>query len=114
MSGGIFSTLGITPVEGRLFTAKDDRPGCGTPGAVISYGFWQSEFGGRDSATGGKVLIEGRPTEIIGVTPPSFAGPEIGKTFTLALPLCSVASYSPDNDALSRTDYSFLTVMGRL
>ncbi|MGI9072876.1 MAG: permease prefix domain 1-containing protein [Bryobacteraceae bacterium] len=38
VSGEIFSTLGITPVPGRLFTAEDDRRGCGIPGVVISYG----------------------------------------------------------------------------
>jgi predicted permease len=115
VSGGFFSTLGIPPIEGRLFTVRDDHSGCGIPGAVISYGFWQSEFGGRESAIGSKLFIEGHRTEIVGITPPSFAGPEIGKTFALALPLCSLPSYSPgDDDALSRTDYSFLTVMGRL
>ncbi|MGI9075209.1 MAG: ADOP family duplicated permease [Bryobacteraceae bacterium] len=114
VSGGIFSTLGITPVKGRFFTVRDDHPGCGIPGAVISYGFWQSEFGGRDSAIGSRLLIQDHATEIIGVTPPRFSGPEVGKTFSVALPLCSLPSYSPEDDTLRRTDYSFLTVMGRL
>src|ERR1700690_600434 len=35
VSGEMFATLGVSPVKGRLFTAEDDRPGCGTPGAVI-------------------------------------------------------------------------------
>jgi predicted permease len=114
VSGGIFSTLGITPVEGRLFTAADDRAGCGMPGVVISYGFWQREFGGRDSVIGSKLFIQDHPTEIIGITPPRFDGLEVGKTFNIALPLCSLPSYFPDNDTLRRTDYSFLTVMGRV
>ncbi len=114
VSGGFFPTLGVTPVKGRLFTVQDDRPGCGIPGAVISYGFWQSEFGGSDSVIGSRFLIQKHPTEIIGVTPPGFFGPEVGKTFALALPLCATPSYSPDDDALRRTDYSFLTVMGPL
>ncbi|HEX4808893.1 MAG TPA: ABC transporter permease [Bryobacteraceae bacterium] len=114
VSGGIFSTLGIAPVKGRFFSTQEDGPGCGIPGAVISYGFWQAEFGGLDSAIGAKLVIQGHPTEIIGVSPPSFAGLEVGKTFAVALPLCSLSSYSPDDDSLRRTDYSFLTVMGRL
>ncbi len=113
VSGGTLSTLGVTAVKGRLFTEQDDLPGCGTPGAVISYGFWQSEFGGRDSVIGSKLLIQDHATEIIGVIQSSFAGPEVGRTFAIALPLCSLPSYSPDDDALRRTDYSFLTVMGR-
>ncbi len=42
VSGEMFPMLGIVPVRGRLFTPEDDRPGCGTSGAVISYGLWQS------------------------------------------------------------------------
>ena len=114
VSGGIFSGLGITPPKGRLFSAQDDRPGCGMPGIVVSYGFWQKQFGGSASAIGSKILIQDRSTEVIGVTPPGFTGLEVGKTFDVALPLCSISSYFPDDDALRRTDYSFLNVMGRL
>jgi predicted permease len=114
VSDGIFSTLGIIPARGHLFTAEDDRAGCSIRGVVISYGFWQREFGGRDSVIGSKLFIQDHATEIIGVTPAGFAGLEVGKTFNIALPLCSLASYSPEDDTLRRTDYSFLTVMGHL
>ncbi len=114
VSGGIFPGLGLAPAKGRLFTAQDDHPGCGLPGVVVNYGFWKGELGGRDSVIGSKLFIQGRSTEIIGVTPPGFAGLEVGKTFDIALPLCSLPSYSTDDDALRRTDFSFLTVMGRL
>src|SRR5262252_9064935 len=36
VSGDFFTTLGVTPLQGRLFTTADDRRGCGNPGAVIS------------------------------------------------------------------------------
>lgn len=114
VSGGTFSTLEITPYRGRLFTAQDDHSGCGIPGAVISYGFWQTEFGGRDSAIGSKLLVQDHPTEIIGITPPGFFGPEVGRNFAFALPLCSLTTYWPGDDSLVRSDYAFLTVMGRL
>ncbi len=114
VSGGFFTTLGIAPATGRLFTTQDDQARCGTPGTVISYGFWQSEFGGSNSAIGSKLLLQGRPTEIIGVTQRNFAGPEVGKTFGIAVPFCSLPSYFPQDDALRRSDFSFLTAMGRL
>jgi len=75
VSGGMFAALGVLPVRGRLFSEEDDRPGCGTPGVVISYGFWQSEFGGQDSAIGSTLTIFDHPVEVIGVTPPSFFWP---------------------------------------
>ena len=46
VSGQYFGTLGVRPLLGRLIEEEDDRTGCGSPGAVISYGFWQREFGG--------------------------------------------------------------------
>ena len=114
VSGETFTVLGVTPIRGRLFTPEEDRPGCGLLGVVISYGFWQSEFGGSDSAIGSKLLIEGYPVEVIGVTPPSFFGLEVGKNFDLALPFCSLTGFHPATDALTRRDYFWLTVMGRL
>ncbi len=114
MSGGTFSTLGLVPARGRFFAGQDDRPGCGIPGMIISYGFWQSEFGGRDSAIGSKLTIRDHPTEVLGVAPRGFTGLAKGDNFDIALPLCSLTAYSPGSDVLQRTDYQFLTVMGRL
>jgi putative ABC transport system permease protein len=74
VSGEMFSVLGVPPLRGRVFTDKDDQPNCGLPGVVISYALWQSEFGGQDSAIGSRLIIEGHPTEVIGVTPRSFFG----------------------------------------
>ena len=52
VSGDFFNTLGVTPLLGRALTPADDRRGCAAPPAVISYGFWQREFGGSPSAIG--------------------------------------------------------------
>src|SRR5580658_5034718 len=46
VSGDFFNMLGVRPILGRVFAASDDRVGCGASGAVISYSFWQREFGG--------------------------------------------------------------------
>ena len=34
-SGDFFTTLGVAPTLGRLFSTADDRPGCGTPGSTF-------------------------------------------------------------------------------
>src|SRR3984885_5594287 len=67
-SGDFFRVLGVRPIQGRVFTAEDDRRGCGLPGAVISYGFWQQEYGGGP-ALGRKLMLNDKPVEVIGVTP---------------------------------------------
>jgi len=114
VSGETFTALGVPPLRGRLFTAEDDRPGCGLPGAVISYAFWQSEFGGLDSAIGSKILIDGHPVEVLGVTPPNFFGLDVGTNFDVAVPFCSVTAFRPEDSVLTRRDFFWLTVMGRL
>ena len=114
VSGEMFPLLGIVPVRGRLFSPEDDRPGCGISGAVISYSLWQSEFGGKDSVIGSRIVVYSRPTQVIGVTPPSFFGLDVGKEFEVALPACSVPSFIAGDTTLVRRDIFWLEVMGRL
>ena len=114
VSGDIFTTLGVAPFKGRLLSPEDDQPGCGTSGAVLSYAFWQSAFGGQDSVIGSKLLVDEHLTQVIGVTPPDFFGLEIGKGFDIALPLCSHPAFHPEDFYFARHDYLQFFVMGRL
>jgi putative ABC transport system permease protein len=109
VSGDFFSTLGVSPLQGRLFTTDDDRRGCGNPGAVISYEFWRNYLGGANSVIGGPLRIQDRLFTVIGVTPPGFFGLEVGQGFDVALPICA-----REARALDRIDYFWLVVMGRL
>ncbi len=113
VSGETFTALGVPPLKGRLLTTDDDHPGCGFPGAVISYAFWQSEFGGLDSAIGSKLLIDSHPVEVLGVTPPIFFGLEVGTNFDVAIPFCSIPAFH-NSPVLTRRELFWLTVMGRL
>ena len=108
-SGELFSVLGVTPMRGRLFTPADDHRGCEGGGAVISYEFWQSYFGGEDSAIGKTLKVRDQLVTVIGVTPPEFFGLEVGQGFDVALPLCARGDIG-----LNRLDYFWLVVMGRL
>jgi putative ABC transport system permease protein len=114
VSGEFFSTLGVAPVAGRLLSLQDDHPGCGTSGAVISYSFWQREYGGERSAIGRNVSVNRHPFVIIGVTPADFYGVEVGRYFDIALPTCAEPVVGGENSQLqSRTGW-WLSVMGRL
>ncbi len=108
VSGNLFEGLGVEPVLGRVFNAADDRRGCGFTGTVISYGFWQREFGGSASALGKKIKLDGGSVEVIGVTPASFFGLEVGRQFDLALPICAAEK------RLDSGTTWWLTVLGRL
>jgi putative ABC transport system permease protein len=46
VSGQYFETLGVQALLGRTLTPADDTRGC-AGSAVLSYGFWLSEYGGR-------------------------------------------------------------------
>jgi predicted permease len=89
VSGSFFQVLQVQPMLGRLTAESDDYRGCGVRGAVISNAFWQQEFGGRSDVIGSKLSLDGHPFEIVGVTPPSYYGLEVGRSFDVALPLCS-------------------------
>lgn len=86
-SGDMFQVLGVTPSSGRLITREDDRRGGATDVAVLSHSFWQREYGGKASVLGSKLMIEGHPFKVIGITPAWFTGVEVGMQFDVAVPI---------------------------
>jgi putative ABC transport system permease protein len=71
VSDGVLPVLGVPPVLGRVFTREDDGPG-GAETVVLTYGYWQSKFGGDPSVIGRTLMLDSRPREIIGVLPETF------------------------------------------
>ena len=115
VSGEFFSTLGVTALLGRTFTAADDTPAGGPDGpvAVISHGMWQRRFGGDTSVIGKPLVIERIPFTIIGVTPPEFFGAEVGRTFDVAVPINAHRLIKGKDSALDAGFY-WLWIMVRL
>ncbi|MGD8700646.1 MAG: ABC transporter permease, partial [Gemmatimonadales bacterium] len=71
MTAGTLPTLRARPLLGRLFSVEDDTPG--TPlTAILSYAYWQSQYGGDPGVLGRTIDINGRAREIIGVLPQDF------------------------------------------
>jgi len=89
VSGNFFHVLGVPAIRGRTFDAGDDDLKSCSPGAVISYAFWQREFGSDPQVLGRKITLDGYPVPIIGITPPSFFGVEVGSRYDVAVPLCA-------------------------
>jgi len=115
-SAGIFDTLGVTPILGRGFTAADDRRGGGPDGpvAVISYAFWQQRFGAAADAIGRRLTLERIPFTVIGVMPPEFFGPEVGRRYDVAIPIGTEPLVRGKESALDEPWWWWLTVMVRL
>jgi len=115
VSADFFRHLGVKPVIGRTFGAEDDNDACGSPGAVLSYGFWQREFGGDPGAVGRIVNLDGHSFTIIGITPAMFSGLEVGQPFDVAIPLCADRLFAEDGKGrISMPTAWWLSVMGRL
>jgi putative ABC transport system permease protein len=66
-----FQVLGIQPVIGRNMTDDDARPGA-PPVVVLNYRVWQQTFGGDPGIVGQTLILNHRPTTVIGVMPPRF------------------------------------------
>jgi len=115
VSGDFFHVLGVPPVVGRVFTAEDDQAGCGSPGAVIGYSFWQGEFGGDPAVVGRTVRLDGKLFPVIGVAAPGFFGVEIGHRFDVAVPICSDPMFwEPGKGRISTPIAWWVSLMGRL
>lgn len=101
VSGSYFSVLGLEPLLGHFFGTEVDRIRDASPVAVISYGFWQSRFGGSASAVGRKIRIRDTSYDVVGVTPRSFFGETVGYAPDVWVPLTMQAEVLPGRDFLS-------------
>jgi predicted permease len=114
VTGDYFKTLAVTPLLGRLIESSDDSRGCVTPGAVISYPFWQRHFGGDSAVLGKTLLLNGHRVEVMGVTPASFFGVEVGRKFDVILPACAEPAFGGDEANTNNRQDWWLAVIGRL
>jgi putative ABC transport system permease protein len=116
VSGRFFDVLGVTPVAGRTFTEQDDQRKGGPDGpvAVLSYGFWQREYGGDPSVIGRGIYLDGHAFTIVGVAPPAFYGLEVGRTFDIAVPIGTEPIIRGAESALDRRSFWWLRLVGRL
>src|SRR6202034_2254333 len=73
MTPGVFSSLAVEPLLGRVFTQQenDDRQQV----AVLSYATWQSRFHGDPGILGQKILLDRKPYIVTGVMPRNFEFP---------------------------------------
>lgn len=114
VSGDFFKVLEVRALRGRTLTAEDDQRGCGSPPAVISYAFWQREYAGSPDTLGRMISLEGHPFNIVGITPPSFTGIDVGRQFDVAVPLCSEVLIHGEQSLMDLRNGYWLAAMGRL
>jgi predicted permease len=91
VTAGFFGFFDAPPVLGRYFTAAEDAPPSGTPVAVLSYGFWQTRFGGHRDVLGQTLRIGATLYTIIGVAPRGFVGLAPGLPPAAYIPISAYA-----------------------
>jgi predicted permease len=101
----VFPLLGVRPQLGRVF----DTAGAADRDAntvVLSYGLWQSQFGGDPGILGKTIRLDDAPRVVIGVMPASFHFPSTSDQLWTPLVL-------REQDYAERDD-TYLQAVGRL
>jgi predicted permease len=115
VSGNFFEVLGLTPVAGRLLSAHDDRLDApdGSAVAVLSYRFWDREFGASRDALGQAVRIDAVPFTIVGIAPPGFDDIVVGRAADFFIPMGSEPLLRR-NSLLRSPPSAWIGIVGRL
>lgn len=66
VTGTFFHLFGMPFTRGRPFTDVEARADGGAV-VVLSWGFWQRQFGGDPSALGRQLQLDGRPVTVVGI-----------------------------------------------
>jgi predicted permease len=115
-SGDYFSQLGQRPLLGRLIEPADANfSGPISSVAVISYGLWQTRFGGSPAVIGKQIVVENQPFAVIGVTQKGFPGLYAGTETDITLPITAPGILQPGGSLQIRSGhYLWLSIIGRL
>ncbi len=73
LGAGVFPTLGVAPLLGRVFTQQEDDGHA--PVAVISYALWVNRYHRDPHVVGQSIELDRKAYSIIGVMPRSFEFP---------------------------------------
>ncbi len=72
VSGDYFRALGVGAALGRVLIPTDDKPGAPAV-VVLTYGYWQRQFGADPSIVGKTLDLNGVPFTVVGVADAGFA-----------------------------------------
>src|SRR5262245_39349967 len=114
VSGNYFSMLGVRPPMGRPLVATDDVEGKPELVAVISDRWWKTRLGGRTSAIGDSILLNGSPFTVVGIAPQRFRGSYDALGTDVWVPLMSYETVRPRRLPITRRGWGWLSATARL
>jgi predicted permease len=111
VTANFFDVLGAEPAYGRPFRLEDAAPGA-PPAILLGWPLFARRYGADPSIVGRRILVNDRPTIVVGVMP---------KTFRLLMPPDAsvpddLQAWLPFADAITRgpRGQQYLRVVGRL
>jgi len=92
VSAGLFATLGVRPLHGRVFARAEESPSSERV-VLLGEALWRDRFGGDAGVVGRTVTLDGVARTVVGVMPAGFAFPEDAQLW-LPLELHPTATFS--------------------
>jgi len=83
VSSNLFAMLGVRPQIGRSFLDQEDRPGSDQV-VMLSDALWQRRFHGDRGVLGRKIVLDGKPYEVIGVLPAGLRLPTLAQLISMS------------------------------
>jgi predicted permease len=116
VSDNFFSVLGARTVLGRAFAPEENRAPGQNPVVVLSYPFWQRQFGGDPNIIGKTLRLNTKLIVVIGVTAPDFIGLGLqkGGVKDAWLPLMMRSEVSPQDQNWVEKRDCWLALAGRV
>jgi predicted permease len=112
VSGNFFRGYGAQTLMGRPLAPEDDRPDA-APVAVISYRWWERQFGLDPNTLGQTVFLNKLAFTIVGVLPQRYVGPTAGDSTDFYVPMSAQPQLLP-NYPLESYDHWWVEIMARL
>jgi predicted permease len=110
VSANFFSVLGARPMLGRDLRWDDEKPGHHV--AMLSYSFWQSQFGSANDIMGKSIRMSDHDYTVVGVMPKGFQFPAENPAPVLWTSLADDAEGK--NPPTEQRGFDVLGVIGRL
>ncbi|MGB8660218.1 MAG: ABC transporter permease [Candidatus Acidiferrum sp.] len=93
VTGNFFEMLDVKPYLGRLIIPSEGQTLGADPVIVLSYSYWKTRFAGDPEIVGRRVLVNGHPATVIGVSAPEFYGLYHFASVQAYLPIAMLTTY---------------------
>ena len=114
VSGNFFTMLGLKPALGRLILPSEGETMGADATMVLTYSYWQTNFGGDPEIVGKKVIVDGHPVTIVGVAQKGFDGISSFFTTQAYLPLGMAFMDGYPSDFMTNRQVRMVMLYGRL